>query len=166
MTSSSSPSALASQALEKLSSLASGLPRPPAPPAWLTDEAARRVVLLLNHVLMQEPEARARLARQKGRVVRVQWRGWGAQLAATPGLGVFLLMAVVIGFGASWLSMVLWNVASQRLPASLCGQLIVSETLFALAYDALWSQAWPGGMQLAAAALFALGIVAAIRAHG
>ena len=89
-----------------------------------------------------------------------------AQLAATPGLGVFLLMAVVIGFGASWLSMVLWNVASQRLPASLCGQLIVSETLFALAYDALWSQAWPGGMQLAAAALFALGIVAAIRAHG
>ena len=89
-----------------------------------------------------------------------------AQLAATPGLGVFLLMAVVIGFGASWLSTVLWNVASQRLPASLCGQLIVSETLFALAYDALWSQAWPGGMQLAAAALFALGIVAAIRAHG
>ena len=89
-----------------------------------------------------------------------------AQLAATPGLGVFLLMAVVIGFGASWLAMVLWNVASQRLPASLCGQLIVSETLFALAYDALWSQAWPGGMQLAAAALFALGIVAAIRAHG
>ena len=89
-----------------------------------------------------------------------------AQLAATPGLGVFLLMAVVIGFGASWLSMVLWNVASQRLPASLCGQLIVSETLFALAYDALWSQAWPGSMQLAAAALFALGIVAAIRAHG
>ena len=89
-----------------------------------------------------------------------------AQLATTPGLGVFLLMAVVIGFGASWLSTMLWNVASQRLPASLCGQLIVSETLFALAYDALWSQAWPGGMQLAAAALFALGIVAAIRAHG
>ena len=79
-----SPFALASQALEKLSSLASSLPRLPAPPAWLTDEAARRVVLLLNHVLMQEPEARARLARQKGRVVRVQWRGWGAQLAATP----------------------------------------------------------------------------------
>ena len=84
MTSPPPPFALASQALEKLSSLASGLPRPPAPPAWLTDEAARRVVLLLNHVLMQEPEARARLARQKGRVVRVQWRGWGAQLAATP----------------------------------------------------------------------------------
>ena len=87
------------------------------------------------------------------------------RLAATPGLGVFLLVAFAIGFCASWLATVLWNVASQRLPASLCGQLIVSETLFALCYDALWARAWPDGMQLAAALLFTLGIVAAIRAH-
>ena len=80
MTTPPPPFALASQALEKLSSLASGLPRPSAPPAWLTDEAVRCVVLLLNHVLMQEPEARARLARQKGRVVRVQWRGWSREI--------------------------------------------------------------------------------------
>ena len=66
-----------------------------------------------------------------------------------------------VGFGNQ-----LWNVASQRLPASLCGQLIVSETLFALCYDALWSRAWPDALQLAAAALFTLGILAAIRAHG
>ena len=87
------------------------------------------------------------------------------RLAATPGLGVFLLVAFAIGFCASWLATVLWNVASQRLPASLCGQLIVSETLFALCYDALWARAWPDDMQLAAALLFTLGIVAAIRAH-
>ncbi len=54
------------------------------PPVWLVDEVQHRLVLFINHVLMQEPEAQARLARQKGRVVRLQWRGFSMQLAATP----------------------------------------------------------------------------------
>ena len=37
------------------------------PPAWAVSEVQRRVVLLLNHVLMQESEATARLARHPGR---------------------------------------------------------------------------------------------------
>ncbi|MBK6615514.1 hypothetical protein [Ottowia sp.] len=53
-------------------------------PSWLVDELQHRLVLFLNHVLMQEPEAQARLVRQRGRVVRVQWRGFSMQLAATP----------------------------------------------------------------------------------
>jgi ubiquinone biosynthesis protein UbiJ len=53
-------------------------------PAWLADELQRRLVLFLNHVLTQEPEAQTRLARQKGRVVRLQWRDFSMQLAATP----------------------------------------------------------------------------------
>ena len=53
-------------------------------PDWLVDELQHRVVLFINHVLMQEPEAQSRLARQKGRVVRVQWRDFNLQLAATP----------------------------------------------------------------------------------
>lgn len=53
-------------------------------PTWLIDELQHRLVLFLNHVLMQEPEAQARLARQKGRVVRLQWRDFAMQLAATP----------------------------------------------------------------------------------
>ena len=36
------------------------------PPAWVVDETQRRIVLLLNHILMQEPEATRRLARHKG----------------------------------------------------------------------------------------------------
>ena len=43
------------------------------PPAWVVSEAQHRVVLLLNHVLMQESEAMARLVRQKGQVMLVQW---------------------------------------------------------------------------------------------
>ncbi len=54
------------------------------PPAWAIDEAQRRIVLLLNHVLMQEKEATSRLARQKGRVVHMKWRFFAIKLIATP----------------------------------------------------------------------------------
>jgi ubiquinone biosynthesis protein UbiJ len=54
------------------------------PPAWLVEEMQRRLVLMLNHVLMQEPEAQARLARQTGRVVEAQWRSFTMRLVATP----------------------------------------------------------------------------------
>lgn len=60
--------------------LSSGL----KPPAWLVEEVQRRFVLMLNHVLMQEPEAQARLARQTGRVVEAQWRSLTMRLVATP----------------------------------------------------------------------------------
>ena len=54
------------------------------PPEWLVGEAQHRLVLFLNHVLMQESEAQARLAAQRGRTLRAQWRGFSLQLAATP----------------------------------------------------------------------------------
>jgi ubiquinone biosynthesis protein UbiJ len=54
------------------------------PPAWMVEEIQRRMVLLANHVLMQEPEAQARLARQSGRVLQAQWRGFAVRLVATP----------------------------------------------------------------------------------
>ena len=54
------------------------------PPTWAIEEAQRRIVLLLNHVLMQEKEATSRLARQKGRIVLMQWRFFAMKLMATP----------------------------------------------------------------------------------
>ena len=54
------------------------------PPTWVVDEVQHRMVLLLNHVLMQEPEAQARLLRQKGSVVLAQWRSFAIKLQATP----------------------------------------------------------------------------------
>jgi ubiquinone biosynthesis protein UbiJ len=54
------------------------------PPAWLVSELQHRGVLLINHVLMQEPEAMARLARQTGRVASVQWRLFNIKLLITP----------------------------------------------------------------------------------
>jgi ubiquinone biosynthesis protein UbiJ len=54
------------------------------PPAWAVAEVQQRVVLLLNHVLMQEPAARDRLQRQKGRQVQVCWRDQIFQCVFTP----------------------------------------------------------------------------------
>ena len=54
------------------------------PPAWLVHEGQHRIVLFLNHVLAQEPEATSRLVRQKGSVVLVQWREFSLRLLVTP----------------------------------------------------------------------------------
>ena len=57
---------------------------PLTPPAWAVDETHRRIVLLLNHVLMQEPQAMERLGRNRGRTVRVQWRNMTFKVLVTP----------------------------------------------------------------------------------
>lgn len=88
-----------------------------------------------------------------------------AALQAQPDARLFLLIAVATGAGSAWLATLLWNVASRRLSASLCGQLIVSETLFALAYSFAWDGRWPTPAQGAAVVLFTLGILASIQAH-
>ena len=88
-----------------------------------------------------------------------------SQLVSQPDWPLFLLIVLAMGLGSSWLATVLWNLASQRLPASLCGQLIVSETLFALLYSFLWDGRWPTPWQALAALLFTAGILASIKAH-
>lgn len=65
-----------------LESLFQKLPLP-QPPAWAIEETQRRLVLLLNHVLMQEPQAMERLVRQKGRVLLAQWRDFSFRLQIT-----------------------------------------------------------------------------------
>ena len=53
-------------------------------PNWAINEVQRRVVLLLNHVLMQEREAMTRLAHQRGQTMLAQWRMFNFKLVATP----------------------------------------------------------------------------------
>jgi ubiquinone biosynthesis accessory factor UbiJ len=54
------------------------------PPEWLVQEVQQRIVLSLNHVLQQEPEAMTRLARQKGRIAHIEIAPVILQLVATP----------------------------------------------------------------------------------
>ena len=56
----------------------------PTPPVWAIEESHRRIVVLINHVLMQEPEAMVRLVRQKGRVILAQWRQFTFTVVITP----------------------------------------------------------------------------------
>ena len=54
------------------------------PPTWVVDETQQRLVLFLNHVLMQEPQAQERLRRQTGRVVQVKLGLFAMDLVVTP----------------------------------------------------------------------------------
>ncbi|GAB4212834.1 MAG: hypothetical protein Fur007_05860 [Rhodoferax sp.] len=54
------------------------------PPDWAVNEAQRRLVLVLNHVLMQEPQAMERLRRHIDQVILAQWRDISLRLVATP----------------------------------------------------------------------------------
>jgi drug/metabolite transporter (DMT)-like permease len=75
------------------------------------------------------------------------------------------IICIVLGIGSAWIATYLWNIASQRLSASLCGQLIVSETIFALAYSFIWNGHAPSAVQAVACVVFVAGILASIRAH-
>jgi drug/metabolite transporter (DMT)-like permease len=75
----------------------------------------------------------------------------------------FIGLMAAIGLCSSWLGTLCWNEASQRLPTSLSGQLIVFETLAALAYAYAWRQVWPEPATLAGVALLVAGVMWALR---
>ncbi len=94
------------------------------------------------------------------------WNGLSGQafempFGPTPGEFVGLMLA--IGLFASWLGTLCWNEASQRLPTTLVGQLIVFETLSALAYAFLLRGQAPELATLAGVVLLVAGVVWALR---
>lgn len=54
------------------------------PPTWVTDEAVNRLLLWLNHVLQQEPQATARLQRWQGQRIEGCWQQWRLAVCITP----------------------------------------------------------------------------------
>lgn len=89
--------------------------------------------------------------------------GFGMPLGPTPWLFVGLMLA--IGLFASWLGTLCWNEASQRLPTTLVGQLIVFETLAALAYAFMLRGRMPEPLALLGVVLLVAGVVWALRAR-
>jgi drug/metabolite transporter (DMT)-like permease len=84
-------------------------------------------------------------------------------LGPTPALFVGLMLA--LGLLASWLGTLCWNEASQRLPTTLAGQLIVFETLAALAYAFALRRQAPGAAVAAGVALLVAGVTWALRSR-
>lgn len=83
-------------------------------------------------------------------------QGWGRLAAVSAGVAVF---ASVIGNA-------FWNQASRLLPLSLLGQMIVSETLFAMIYGYVWERRGPTAVEVAAMAMMIVSVVWCVRAHG
>lgn len=96
---------------------------------------------------------------------------WGGMAVAGSGFAmplgprpeVFLGLMVIIGLFASWLGTLCWNEASQRLPTALAGQLIVFETLAALAYAFILRGTMPEPLTMAGIALLVVGVLRAVR---
>ncbi len=80
----------------------------------------------------------------------------------------FLGLMFAIGLFASWLGTLCWNEASQRLPPSLAGQLIVFETLAALAYAFMLRGQLPHPLTWLGIGLLMAGVLWALRVrpHG
>lgn len=75
----------------------------------------------------------------------------------------FVGLMLAVGLCASWLGTLCWNEASQRLPTSLVGQLIVFETLAALAYAFMLRGQPPQALTLAGIVLLVAGVIWALR---
>lgn len=74
----------------------------------------------------------------------------------------FIGLMLIIGLFASWVGTLCWNEASQRLPTAIVGQLIIFETLAALAYAFLLRGAMPQPLTLLGIALMIAGVIWAL----
>jgi drug/metabolite transporter (DMT)-like permease len=75
----------------------------------------------------------------------------------------FVMVMVILGFAASWLGTLFWNHASQKLPTSLAGTLIVFETLAALLYTFILRGGMPSPQILVGVALLCVGVTLSVR---
>ena len=92
------------------------------------------------------------------------WRGDAFEMPLGPRPWFFVGLMLAIGLFASWLGTLCWNEASQRLPTTLAGQLIVFETLSALAYAFALRGQVPDVLTLTGIALLIAGVAWALRA--
>ncbi|TDM08201.1 MAG: EamA family transporter [Ideonella sp. MAG2] len=86
---------------------------------------------------------------------------WRMPLGPRPEAYVSLMLT--IGLCASWLGTLCWNEASQRLPTTLVGQLIVFETLAALSYAFVLRGQWPDATTTLGVSLLVAGVLWALR---
>ena len=103
--------------------------------------------------------ARLRAAGGPGRALR----GDAFPMPFGPRPWAFVALMFAVGLFASWLGTLCWNEASQRLPTTLVGQLIVFETLSALAYAFMLRGTLPQPATLAGIALLVAGVMWALR---
>jgi len=90
--------------------------------------------------------------------------GSGFEMPLGPQPERFVALMLALGLLASWLGGLCWNEASQRLPTTLAGQLIVFETAAALAYAFVLRGSLPPAATVAGILVLAAGVIRAMRA--
>jgi drug/metabolite transporter (DMT)-like permease len=93
------------------------------------------------------------------------WRGDAFPMPLGPRPWFFVGLMLAIGLFASWLGTLCWNEASQRLPTTLAGQLIVFETLSALAYAFALRGRAPEALSVVGIVLLTAGVAWALQAR-
>jgi drug/metabolite transporter (DMT)-like permease len=127
-----------------------------SPSTWATAQGVATLPLALIGYLVLVGWSLASAATQPARIDVTT-----LLLGATPMRFVGLMLAM--GLFASWLGTLCWNEASQRLPTALSGQLIVFETLAALAYALVLRGTVPPLLTLVGASLLVAGVIWALR---
>ncbi|QYG07439.1 DMT family transporter [Janthinobacterium sp. PAMC25594] len=77
----------------------------------------------------------------------------------------YWLVCLLLALGASVIGNYLWNLASRLVPVTLSGQLILSETLFALLYGFVYAQRMPRALEWAAMLLLTAGVLWSVQRH-
>lgn len=77
----------------------------------------------------------------------------------------FAIYNFLLALGASVIGNHLWNVASRRVPLTLCGTLILSETLFAFLYGFIYQQRLPRPLEIVAIVLMIAGTAWSVQVH-
>jgi drug/metabolite transporter (DMT)-like permease len=78
---------------------------------------------------------------------------------------LFAGVSAAVAFGASIVGNAFWNRASRLMPVTMLGQMIVFETLFALAYGFILERRGPTPLEGLAVVLMIASVILCVRAH-
>ncbi|MGK5047253.1 DMT family transporter [Janthinobacterium sp. GB4P2] len=100
-----------------------------------------------------------------GAVMLALQQASGAEDAPARDWPWYWLVCLLLALGASVIGNYLWNLASRLVPVTLSGQLILSETLFALLYGFVYARRMPRPLEWAAMVLLTAGVLWSVQRH-
>jgi drug/metabolite transporter (DMT)-like permease len=86
------------------------------------------------------------------------------QLVARDHAELYLISAVALGVGSSWIANWLWNICSFHCRPEVAGPLIVSETIFGLIYSFGFEHRFPHSFEMGSIVLFLVGVALVVTA--
>lgn len=81
--------------------------------------------------------------------------------ASTQEVWIFIATSLAIGVGSSWLATICWNLAGSLMSKELLGQMVVSETCFAILLNIIYEKRFFHTAEIVALILLSLGVALA-----